>query len=73
MLSWHGGSMTVGGALGAPFAGAALDRFGVGSGFLAVAAVGLVIGLAAQLAPRVRAEAVEETADAAPGAHRGAP
>lgn len=53
-MGWHGSSITAGGALGAPFAGLALDRYGVGSGFLAVAVVGVVVGAWAFLAARSR-------------------
>ncbi len=53
-MGWHGSFMTAGGALGAPFAGVAIDRYGFGGGFIAVAAVGLAIALVGLAAVRVR-------------------
>ncbi|WP_299447718.1 MFS transporter [uncultured Phycicoccus sp.] len=44
-MGWHGSSITAGGALGAPFAGLALDGYGHGAGFVAVAAVGVAVAL----------------------------
>ncbi len=44
-MGWHGSFMTAGGATGAPVAGLAIDRAGAGSGFVAVAVVGLVVAL----------------------------
>ena len=40
-MGWHGSSLTLGGALGAPFAGLAIDEVGAGGGFVAPAVVGL--------------------------------
>lgn len=42
-MGWHNSAMTAGGSLGAPFAGLAIDRYGGSAGFLAVAAVGLLV------------------------------
>lgn len=44
-IGWHGSFLTAGGALGAPFAGVAIDRWGAAGGFLAVAAVGAAVAL----------------------------
>ncbi|GGB68638.1 MFS transporter [Knoellia flava] len=44
-MGWHGSALTLGGALGAPFAGVAIDRFGGAGGFVAPAAVGLVVAV----------------------------
>jgi predicted MFS family arabinose efflux permease len=41
-MGWHGSSLTLGGAMGAPFAGLAIDEVGAGGGFVAPAASGLV-------------------------------
>ena len=53
-MGWHGSFLTTGGALGAPIAGVAIDRFGPGTGFVVVAAVGLVVAVAGLAAMRVR-------------------
>ncbi|MFD4266354.1 MFS transporter [Rhodococcus sp. NPDC058481] len=45
-MGWQGTSFTLGGAVGSPLAGAMVDRAGPWAGFAAVAAVGMVIGLA---------------------------
>jgi len=45
-LGWHGSFMTAGSALGAPIAGAAIDIWGFGGGFLLVSALGAVVALA---------------------------
>ena len=44
-MGWHGSSLTLGGALGAPFAGLAIDEVGPGGGFVAPALVGLVVAV----------------------------
>ena len=44
-MGWHGSALTLGGALGAPFAGVAIDRAGAGGGFVAPAVVGLVVAV----------------------------
>ncbi|MBM6399370.1 MFS transporter [Phycicoccus sonneratiae] len=46
-MGWHNSALTAGGALGAPFAGLVIDHYDGGAGFLAVAAVGFVVALAA--------------------------
>lgn len=53
-MGWHGSSLTLGGAMGAPFAGLAIDEFGAGGGFVAPAAIGLVIALAGAVAIQTR-------------------
>ncbi|MEO7423226.1 MAG: MFS transporter [Ornithinibacter sp.] len=53
-MGWHGSFMTAGGAMGAPFAGVAIDRFGFGGGFVAVALIGVLIALAGLTAVRLR-------------------
>lgn len=58
-MGWHGSFLTTGGALGAPIAGVAIDRFGPGTGFVVVAAVGLVVAVAGLAAMRVRRSARE--------------
>lgn len=58
MMGWHGSAMTAGSALGAPFAGFAIDHGGWQWGFLVVALIGLVVavtGSGAQLRRRIRA------------------
>ncbi|RNI17777.1 MFS transporter [Flexivirga caeni] len=49
-LGWHGSFMTAGSALGAPVAGAAIDSWGFGGGFLLVSALGAVVALAGYVA-----------------------
>jgi MFS family permease len=44
-IGWHGSAMTGGTALGAPLAGAFMDRWGPWAGFAVVGAVGLVLAL----------------------------
>lgn len=60
-MGWHGSALTLGGALGAPFAGLAIDEVGAGGGFVAPAALGLVVAVlgagAAQTRRRRRAPA----------------
>ena len=45
-MGWHGSAMTAGSALGAPFAGLAIDRWGWSGGFVVVSLVGLVVAVA---------------------------
>lgn len=60
-MGWHGSATTVGGALGAPVAGFALDSYGPGAGFVAVAVIGGAVGLLAFLvAGRPAAETAPE-------------
>ncbi len=44
-MGWHGSFMTAGGALGAPLAGAAIDSWGFGGGFLLVSTIGVLVAL----------------------------
>lgn len=44
-MGWHGSFMTAGSALGAPMAGAAIDTWGFGGGFLLVSAIGAAVAL----------------------------
>jgi sugar phosphate permease len=44
-LGWHGSALTVGGAIGAPVAGVAVDHWGWPAGFVAPAGVSLAIAL----------------------------
>ncbi|KGN34542.1 permease [Knoellia sinensis KCTC 19936] len=53
-MGWHGSSLTLGGAMGAPFAGLAIDEVGAGGGFVAPAAVGLVIAVLGAVALQTR-------------------
>jgi predicted MFS family arabinose efflux permease len=46
-MGWHGSSLAAGGTLGAPLAGTAIDRYGVGGGFAAVALGGVALALLA--------------------------
>ncbi|PKW28291.1 MFS transporter [Phycicoccus duodecadis] len=62
-LGWHGSSITAGGAVGAPFAGWALDGHGPGAGFLAIAAVGVGFGLVSLLVSRRPAARPAERVD----------
>ncbi len=61
-MGWHGSFMTAGGALGAPLAGVAIDRYGFGGGFLAVAVVGLAVALSGVFAVRARRSRLARTA-----------
>lgn len=51
-MGWHGSFMMAGGAIGAPFAGIAIDRYGFGGGFVAVAGFGLAVALTGLAAAR---------------------
>lgn len=53
-MGWHGSALTLGGALGAPFAGVAIDRVGAGGGFIAPALVGLVVAALGAVAAQTR-------------------
>jgi MFS family permease len=53
-MGWHGSFLTTGGAVGAPLAGLAIDRGGPAAGFVAVAAVGLLVAVSGLLTVRVR-------------------
>lgn len=53
-MGWHGSSLTLGGAMGAPFAGLAIDEAGAGGGFVAPAAVGLVVAVLGAAAAQTR-------------------
>jgi MFS family permease len=61
-MGWHGSSLTLGLAIGAPLAGAAIDGVGSWAGFAVVGAAGLLIGgfgVAAQSGwPGFRSDAV---------------
>ena len=60
-MGWHSGALTLGGAVGAPFAGMAIDGYGAGAGFVAVAVVGAVAGVLTMVVPRAAARAVTES------------
>jgi MFS family permease len=60
-MGWHGSFLTAGGTLGAPVAGLAIDGFGVGGGFVAVAMVGLVLAVLA--VPVLRAQTQQVAAE----------
>lgn len=49
-MGWHGSAMTTGSAFGSPIAGVAIDHWGAGGGFVAVALIGLVVAAAVALA-----------------------
>ena len=68
-MGWHGSALTVGVALGAPLAGAAIDARGAWAGFALVGSIGAVLavaGLAVQhlVQRRSRAQVRVELADA---------
>lgn len=44
-MGWHGSFMTTGSALGAPAAGAAIDRWGFGGGFVLAGVLGLALAV----------------------------
>jgi MFS family permease len=54
-MGWHGSATTLGGAVGAPVAGMAIDQVGWQGGFVAVGAIGLVIAAAGMALRRTRA------------------
>ena len=56
-MGWHGSSMTAGMALGAPAAGFVIDHAGWAAGFLAIAAIGVVVALLGALVTSGRARA----------------
>ncbi len=53
-MGWHGSALTMGSALGAPVAGAAIDAAGPWAGFAAVGSVGLLLAVAGLAVQRVR-------------------
>lgn len=50
VMGWHGSAMTAGSAFGSPIAGVAIDHWGPGAGFVAVALVGLAVAALGSLA-----------------------
>ncbi|QKE84996.1 MFS transporter [Arthrobacter sp. NEB 688] len=64
-MGWHGSALTGGGALGAPLAGYAADHYGPSSGFVVVAAVGLLVVVLVSVWPGRRTAAVEMPSPAA--------
>lgn len=60
-MGWHGSFMTGGSAVGAPVAGFAIDHFGWGWGFLAVALVGALVALLGAIATSGRSRARRTT------------
>ncbi|MGG5260979.1 MFS transporter [Phycicoccus avicenniae] len=64
-MGWHGSSMTAGMALGAPAAGYVIDHAGWAAGFVAIAAIGVVVALAGLLVTTTRARS-RRTAPADP-------
>jgi MFS family permease len=63
-LGWHGSALTAGGALGAPLAGIAIDRYGWPAGFVAAGAAGLAAAIGLLVVTQARHE--PETAADAP-------
>jgi MFS family permease len=57
-MGWHGSALTLGGAVGAPLAGAAIDALGPWAGFTATAAVGLLFAVTGLALVRLRRVAV---------------
>jgi MFS family permease len=60
-MGWHGSALTVGSALGAPSAGAAIDAVGPWGGFVGVGVAGVVLALAALGLQRLRRRAAVTT------------
>ncbi len=56
-MGWHGSALTLGGAVGAPLAGASIDSVGPWGGFVSVAVLGALLALTGLAAQRVRAYA----------------
>ncbi|NKX49564.1 MFS transporter [Arthrobacter deserti] len=72
-LGWYGSAMTVGSALGAPAAGAAIDHSGAWGGFAAVGSAALVLaaaGLAVRSVKKVRRRRLPPAPDPATGGSR---
>jgi MFS family permease len=57
-MGWHGSALTLGGAVGAPLAGAAIDALGPWAGFTATATVGLLFAVTGLALVRLRRVAV---------------
>ncbi|MDQ0279639.1 MFS family permease [Arthrobacter silviterrae] len=76
-MGWYGSSMTIGSALGAPFAGVMIDAVGPWSGFVVIGALAGILaaaGLIAQGARRGRRGVSADGGNARPGAlDRGEP
>lgn len=53
-MGWHGSAMTTGNAIGAPFAGFAIDVGGWQWGFASVSLAGLAVALVGALGPAIR-------------------
>jgi predicted MFS family arabinose efflux permease len=53
-MGWHGSALTAGTALGAPLAGAVIDRVAPWAGFAVVGTVGFLVALVGLAAVRVR-------------------
>ncbi|ALE05356.1 MFS transporter [Arthrobacter sp. ERGS1:01] len=51
-MGWYGSSMTIGSAMGAPFAGAMIDRIGPWAGFVIIGVIAGVLAIAGLLAQR---------------------
>ena len=62
-LGWHGAAMTMGGAIGAPLAGLAIDRSGWHGGFVLPSLIGLGVAGLGLLALRGTSPPVAEEAD----------
>ncbi len=56
-MGWHGSALTLGGAVGAPLAGASIDGVGAWGGFVSVAVLGALLALTGLAVQRVRAYA----------------
>jgi MFS family permease len=54
-MGWHGSATTLGGAVGAPVAGLAIDQVGWQGGFVAVGVIGLLIAAVGMALRRTRA------------------
>jgi MFS family permease len=65
-MGWHGSAMTAGSALGAPLAGITIDHAGIAGGFVAVAAVGLIVAAAGSLSRGARTQPAAPAGDPMP-------
>ncbi len=63
-MGWHGSALTGGSAVGAPFAGFAIDHAGPWAGFAAVGGTGVVLALAGLVLTTLRARRAGARADA---------
>jgi predicted MFS family arabinose efflux permease len=53
-MGWHGSALTIGSAVGAPLAGAAIDTWSAGAGFAAAGVAGVVLAATGLVTLRIR-------------------